>query len=71
MEPIPLSDQDVAILELEGPTVAGHTCKVIRLGAESSLDQLRARVAARLDAAPMLSRRLGRAQGRPAWVATR
>jgi hypothetical protein len=30
--PVPLNQADRAMLALEGPTIAGHTCKVIRLG---------------------------------------
>jgi hypothetical protein len=29
---VPLSHADRTILALEGPTIAGHVCKVIRLG---------------------------------------
>ena len=69
MRPLPLSREDLAILELEGPTVAGHTCKVIRiehLGA--SIAQLRRHVAARLEAEPLLRCRLGETAEGPAWV---
>ena len=65
----PLSSEDRAILELESPTVAGHTCKVIVLGSPApDIDALRAAVEGRLDAAPALKRRLGVAPSGPAWV---
>ena len=31
-ERLQLTDEDVAILRLESPTVAGHTCKVVVIG---------------------------------------
>lgn len=66
---IPLSPEDRAILELEGPTVAGHTCKVIVLGPPSpAVANVRGLVAARLDTAPMLTMKLGGSTGEPAWV---
>ena len=72
-----LSSEDAAILALESPTVAGHTCKVVLLdpppagAAPLTVAALRARVAAGLEAAAQLRRRvvetpLGLA--RPAWV---
>ncbi len=69
-----LSHEDVRILTLEGPTVAGHTCKVIELAggpAPLSLGELRAHVERGLDAVPRLRRRLelqASPQGKPAWV---
>jgi hypothetical protein len=66
----PLSPEDCAILALESPTVAGHTCKVVKLDA-SSLDVslLRARIAERIHLTPALTARLGTApDGSPAWV---
>jgi diacylglycerol O-acyltransferase len=66
---IPLGPEDRAILALESATVAGHTCKVVRLGAGSlPLEDLRARVAERLELAPMLTRRLGGSAHWPGWV---
>ncbi|CAN5508790.1 wax ester/triacylglycerol synthase family O-acyltransferase [soil metagenome] len=62
-----LSEEDVAILELEGPTVAGHTCKVIGLERTVSVEQVRARVERRIAAAPLLRTRL-RDGDPPAWV---
>ena len=72
VEPIPLSAEDRAILELECATIAGHTCKVVRLaahdGAPLDVERLRERVAERIDLAPALTRRLGGSERRPAWV---
>jgi NRPS condensation-like uncharacterized protein len=66
---IPLSAEDRAILDLECETVAGHACKVVRLGAPLDAVQLRARVAERIALAPALTRRLGGTAAEPAWVA--
>jgi hypothetical protein len=66
----PLSDEDRAILALESPTIAGHTCKVIELE-RTAVDAaaLRARIAERIHLAPALTTRLGTAaDGSPAWV---
>src|SRR5690242_12454927 len=72
MDAIPLDAEDRAILELECRTVAGHTCKVVRLapGATASLDlaRLRARLAERIELAPALTRKLGGSAQQPAWV---
>ena len=68
-KPIPLSDEDRAILDLEGPNVAGHTVKVIRVaGPGVSVGELKQAVAARIDSAPELKRRLGGEPGAPCWV---
>ena len=68
-DPIPLAPEDRAILDLECETIAGHTCKVIRLGGEGAdLEDLRARVAERVAAAPSLATRLGGTADEPAWV---
>ena len=64
-----LSAEDRAILELEGATVAGHTCKVITLaGRPLAAEDLRAHVAERLREDSLLRRRLGSQDGVPAWV---
>jgi hypothetical protein len=66
----PLSAEDRAILALESPTIAGHTCKIVEL-APSSMDvaALRARIAERIHLTPALTARLGTApDGAPAWV---
>jgi WS/DGAT/MGAT family acyltransferase len=69
VDPIPLSEEDRAILDLEGPLVAGHTCKVMVLGAPPpSLEALRERVARGLAEEPLLCCLLGSAGGEPAWV---
>jgi diacylglycerol O-acyltransferase / wax synthase len=66
---IPLGPEDRAILALESPTIAGHTCKVARLGgAPLDVDALRARVAERIALAPALTRRLGGDAREPSWV---
>jgi diacylglycerol O-acyltransferase / wax synthase len=69
-DPIPLGPEDRAILALESPTIAGHTCKVARLGgAPLDVDALRARINERIALAPALTRRLGdNANGEPSWV---
>jgi diacylglycerol O-acyltransferase len=70
--PIPLGPEDRSILDLECRTIAGHTCKVVRLGpgAAAALDveRLRERVAERIELAPALTRRLGGTAREPAWV---
>lgn len=66
---IPLSDEDRAILALEGPAVAGHTCKTIVLAAPApGLDELRELIGARLGRVPALTWVLGGREGEPAWV---
>ncbi|HEU4658084.1 MAG TPA: wax ester/triacylglycerol synthase domain-containing protein [Capillimicrobium sp.] len=66
---VPLAPEDRAILALEGPTVAGHTCKVVVLGPGApGAAALRDAVASRLAGAPLLTRRLGGSQDAPAWV---
>src|SRR5690242_3831581 len=68
--PIPLAPEDLTILELEGPTIAGHACKVLRVGPNPpDVAELRARIAERIHLAPALTRRLGSdATGAPAWL---
>jgi hypothetical protein len=70
LAPLPLAPEDCAILAVESETIAGHTCKVLRLGPNApSLLQLRARIAERIAMAPLLTRRLGTdVDGDPAWV---
>jgi hypothetical protein len=68
-EPIPLSDEDRAILDLECAAIAGHTCKVVALGGVGiGVEELRERIGSRLAATPELTRRLGGNPERPAWV---
>jgi len=65
---IPLSPEDRAILDLESPRVAGHTCKVIVLAeGRPGLGALREEITARLDAAPELLRRLDGPADAPTW----
>jgi hypothetical protein len=69
-EPIPLSDEDRAILALECAEIAGHTCKVVALGGEGvGVAELRELIGSRLPGAPELTRRLGGTPEHPAWVA--
>ena len=68
-EAIPLQDADRAILDIESPTIAGHTCKVFRIGGHApGLEEIRARVAERIELVPELRSRLGGSDERPAWV---
>src|ERR1700709_1013947 len=69
-ETMSLQPEDLAILALECPTVVGHTCKIIGIAPGGlSVEGIRARVAARLDAAPVLLRRLGGPEHAREWVA--
>lgn len=69
VEPIPLSEEDRAILALEGPTIVGHTCKVIRLGAPApSLEELRAHIGGGVDGEPLLRSRLEDRGESPSWI---
>ena len=63
-----LSDEDLAILELEQGPVVGHTCKVLILERPVDLDDLRLSIAARLHDAPELSLRLQDAEGTMCWA---
>ena len=64
-----LQAEDLAILALECPTVVGHTCKIIGLGPSTlTAGDIRSRVASRLDAAPVLRRRLSGSGGTREWV---
>jgi diacylglycerol O-acyltransferase / wax synthase len=65
---IPLSSEDHAILALECASVAGHVCKVMRLGPGGpSVDALRQRVAERIHLTPALTWRLGGARDARFW----
>jgi len=68
---IPLNPEDRAILALESSTIAGHTCKVVRLGGRDqlSVERLRVLVSERIARAPALTRRLGGSAAEPGWVA--
>jgi diacylglycerol O-acyltransferase len=66
---IPLGLEDRTILALEGPTIAGHTCKIVSVAdGAPHVDALRASVTERLAAAPLLTRKLGGSEAEPAWV---
>jgi diacylglycerol O-acyltransferase len=69
---VALGPEDRAILELECRTIAGHTCKVVRLAASDGgaldAERLRERVAERIELAPALTRRLGGSAQAPGWV---
>jgi diacylglycerol O-acyltransferase / wax synthase len=69
---VPLGPEDRAILELECRTIAGHTCKVVRVAASDGgaldAERLRERVAERIELAPALTRRLGGSAQAPGWV---
>ena len=69
MEGIALTDEDRAILALESAAVAGHTCKVVLIGAGApTADDLRASISRRLEVAPALTRRLSGPLARPVWI---
>jgi diacylglycerol O-acyltransferase len=65
-----LGPEDLAILALESPTIAGHTCKTIVCeGPAPDIDELRSHVFDRLAGAPRCCQRLsGEADGAAAWV---
>lgn len=71
-QPIALGPEDRAILALECSTIAGHTCKVVRLapgvGKAVDVERLRGRIAERIELAPALTRKLGGSAHEPAWV---
>src|ERR1700733_14392755 len=65
---VPLSAEDRAILALESPTIAGHTCKVIHLTeAAPDLAQLRARIAERIHLAPAQGPAIPSSRSRITW----
>jgi hypothetical protein len=66
---VPLQPEDRAILDLECETIAGHTCKVIRIGPGApGIEDVRRLVERRLGDAPELGWRLGGTAEEPAWV---
>ncbi len=68
-EPIPLQEQDIRILEVEGPTLVGHTCKVIRLGSPGvEFGRLFESFGEKIPAVPELRWKLGEDSGAPVWV---
>jgi hypothetical protein len=65
---IPLGPEDRAILALECATVAGHTCKVMRLGPGApGVTAVRERIAARIHLTPALTWRLNGSAEDAAW----
>src|SRR5436305_10472842 len=65
-----LTTEDVAILDLESPTIAGHTCKVVVLdsgGPPPTIDDVRAHVEARLTQVPRCCECIV-ASPEPAWT---
>ncbi|MFN8149985.1 MAG: wax ester/triacylglycerol synthase family O-acyltransferase [Solirubrobacterales bacterium] len=66
---VPLQPADRKILEIECETIAGHTCKVVRLGPGApTTSAIRERIGERIAGVPELVRRLGEQHGVPAWV---
>ena len=65
---LPLSAEDLSILALENETVAGHTCKVVVLEKAIDVDELREKIASRLELAPELRMRLGERDGGLCWI---
>jgi WS/DGAT/MGAT family acyltransferase len=70
----PLAPEDLEILRLESPTVAGHAMKIMILdpvgrGPRPDAEALRARIADRIERAPRLRRKLNMGPGRrTVWV---
>ena len=68
-ERIPLTDEDVAILHLESPTVAGHTCKVVVIGeGEVEFAEFFSAFSDRIEAVPELRRKLVEEDGSFFWI---
>ena len=68
-ERLQLTDEDVAILRLESPTVAGHTCKVVVIGeGEVEFAEFFASFSERIEAVPELRRRLVEEDDQFFWV---
>lgn len=71
-EAIPLGPEDRTILAVEGPTVAGHTCKVVAIGTGApDVAALRASITQRLPAVPQLTWKLNGDDADPAWIVDR
>ena len=67
-ERVQLTDEDVAILHLEGPTIAGHTCKVVLIGeGEVEFDEFLKIVSERIEGVPELRRKLVEEDGEYFW----
>ena len=68
-----LGPEDLAILRLESPAIAGHCCKVVTLtpgpgAGRLTLERLRDHLATRLARLPRMTARLSDDARRPAWV---
>jgi diacylglycerol O-acyltransferase len=63
-----LGREDRAILDLEGPHVVGHTCKVLAVEARLAVAHLRDEIESRLPQAPMLTWRLRQSSEGPVWL---
>jgi diacylglycerol O-acyltransferase len=67
-QPVALGPEDRAILALECESVAGHTCKVMRLASPApGIAELRKRIGERIHLTPALTRRLDGSQAVPTW----
>ena len=68
-EAVPLAYADLKILQVESPTIAGHTCKVIRVAPPGvNFGTLFETVAKRIKDVPELHWKLGTKDRAPAWV---
>jgi hypothetical protein len=65
---VALSAEDLAILAKESATVVGHVGKIIVVGSDLSVAELRTSLQRRIAALPSLTRRLGGSSTAPAWV---
>ena len=69
MNAVPLEEQDIRILDIEGPTIVGHTCKVVRLASPGvEFGQLFESIEAKIAGVPELRWKLGEHDGALAWV---
>ena len=64
----PLTAEDVAILDVESATIAGHTCKVVLLDGAPTIDGLRSRVEGRLSRVPRCCECLAPDAAEPTWT---
>ena len=64
----PLTAEDIAILDVESATIAGHTCKVVVLDGIPTIEDLRARVDSRLSRVPRCCECLTPDAVEPAWA---
>ncbi|MBV8980946.1 MAG: DUF1298 domain-containing protein [Acidimicrobiia bacterium] len=63
-----LTAEDVAILDVESATIAGHTCKVVVLDGAPTVDDVRAHVQDRLPRVPRCCESLARGSPQAAWT---